>query len=140
MVFYALVPVHVISHQRTPGRLVVTSFPGTLQYIPCKGISYFDNSFWETIKLRGTIHYHPQGNVVLRVCHSVRGGGCLPTGGGGLGRPPATRKAGGTHPTGMLSCLLLVCEQILSCSLKYILRQIKVLIELFHKFKTRSVQ
>ena len=27
---------------------------------------------------------------------------------GGLGRPPGTRKAGGTHPTGMLSFLVLV--------------------------------
>ena len=59
-----------------------------------------------------------QGNAFTRVCHSVHGesayGVCfqigsasrgdLPT--GGLGKPPAppqTRKAGGTHPTGMLS-------------------------------------
>ena len=27
-------------------------------------------------------------------------------GGGGLRRPPGTRKADGTHPTGMLSCLI----------------------------------
>ena len=34
------------------------------------------------------------------------GGGLHP--GGGLGRPPGTRKAGGTHPTGMLfSCCLI---------------------------------
>ena len=41
---------------------------------------------------------------------SIRGGGLHPGGsaygGGGLGwaDPPGTRKAGGTHPTGMLSC------------------------------------
>ena len=36
------------------------------------------------------------------------GGGSLPTR-GFLGRPPPeTRKAGGTHPTGMLSCLKLL--------------------------------
>ena len=33
--------------------------------------------------------------------------GSLPTGGGGVAVPPGTRKSGGTHPTGMLSWLLL---------------------------------
>ena len=40
---------------------------------------------------------------------SLTPGGGLPprwSASGGLGRPPSgTRKAGGTHPTGMLSCL-----------------------------------
>ena len=57
-----------------------------------------------------------QGNIFRSACHSghsgeevcIQGGGiCLQ--GGGLGRPPPPRirKAGGTHPTGMLSCLWL---------------------------------
>ena len=34
-------------------------------------------------------------------------GGSLPTGGGRLGRPLWSRKTGGMHPTGMLSCFVL---------------------------------
>ena len=51
-----------------------------------------------------------QCNIFTGVCHSIHGGG----GGVGYGAipprspdPPPTTKAGGTHPTGMLSCL---CE------------------------------
>ena len=42
MVFYALVAIHMISHQRTSGRLVVTSFPSALQYIPCERMEVLD--------------------------------------------------------------------------------------------------
>ena len=54
-----------------------------------------------------------QGKIFRSVCHSFRGeGGLLPGGGGSASRGswadhPGIRKADGTHPTGMLSCLLI---------------------------------
>ena len=122
MVFYALVAIHVISHQRTPGRLVVTSFPGTLQYIPYKRISYFDNSSWETIKLRGTIHYRPQTKFGARQCFytslSFCSLGCLPTGGGGRwADPPEPENRAVRIPLECFLILPLICEEIVSCSL-----------------------
>ena len=86
-----------------------------------------------------------QRNVFTGVCLSTRGGG-LPTGGTasvgvclqGVGLPtrgvciqgvgqtlPRTRKAGGTYPTGMLSCLTYMSQ----CSMESCY---KLLINMFH--------
>ena len=47
----------------------------------------------------------PTGEVCLQRGVYLQKGRGLPTEeGGGLCRPPPTRKAGGMHPTGMLSC------------------------------------
>ena len=50
-----------------------------------------------------------QGNIFTSVCQEFcSGGGCLVR--GGCGDPPGTATAaGGTHPTGMHSCLRKVC-------------------------------
>ena len=51
-----------------------------------------------------------------RVCIQGEGGlhpeGLLHLGGGRLGRPPRTRKAGVTHPTGMFSCFLFIVHRV----------------------------
>ena len=57
------------------------------------------------------IHYRPQLKFGTRLCFQKRLSVILSTGGSasrGVGQdpPPAIRKAGGTHPTGMLSCFV----------------------------------
>ena len=55
----------------------------------------------------------PREGVCLRgVC--IQGGFCIL----GDGQTPRTRKAGGTHPTGPLSCSSCTCRQILIVSVK----------------------
>ena len=56
-----------------------------------------------------------EGNIFTGVCDSVQGGGGLVPGGAWWRPPPRTATAaGGTHPTGMHSCLVLksICSAI----------------------------
>ena len=50
------------------------------------------------------------GGVFVR--GSLSGGGLCP--GGSVGRAPGIRKAGGTHPTGMLSCFCRMKSQTIA--------------------------
>ena len=86
-----------------------------------------------TVQHKNINYYRPQtklreGNVFTPVCHSVQGGvypsmqwakwGCVTgvcnqggVGPGGCTTPtPTGQQAGGTHPTGMLSCFIIYTE------------------------------
>ena len=71
-------------------------YPGGL---PGRGSAYMGGSSWG-------------GGRSADVSASGGSGICIQ---GGLGRPPGTRKAGGTHPTGILSCLLSALHKVVLC-------------------------